>query len=175
MTYARTRPAMNCCPKPPGPRRAARGGLGAVAQLEERFHGMEEVRSSSLRSSTLVPPGAMAQLVARLVRNEKAGSSSLPSSTEPSGPSRRVGKHEQFVTGLAGSGQCGTCRDRRHAGRLKRLVELQAKVTAAIAGEEQLPPRRHGDLFPGHRPRTRDTRVVGRPRVSPAPTETGTG
>ena len=126
---------MNCCPKPPGPRRAARGGLGAVAQLEERFHGMEEVRSSSLRSSTPVSPGAMAQLVARLVRNEKAGSSSLPSSTEPSGPSRRVGKHEQFVTGLAGSGQCGTCRDRRHAGRLKRLVELQAKVPPPSPGK----------------------------------------
>ena len=56
-------------------------GPGAVAQLAERFHGMEEVRSSSLRSSTVVSPGAMAQLVARLVRNEKAGSSSLPSST----------------------------------------------------------------------------------------------
>jgi hypothetical protein len=81
MTYARTRPAVNCCPSRPVLRRAARGGVGAVAQMEERFHGMEEVRSSSLRSSTLVSPGAMAQLVARLVRNEKAGSSSLPSST----------------------------------------------------------------------------------------------
>ena len=69
-------------PRRPALRRVARGGLGAVAQLGERFHGMEEVRSSSLRSSTLVSPGAMAQLVARLVRNEKAGSSSLPSSTE---------------------------------------------------------------------------------------------
>ena len=59
---------------------------------------MEEVRRSSLRSSTLVSPGAMAQLVARLVRNEKAGSSSLPSSTEPSGPSCRAREHEQIVT-----------------------------------------------------------------------------
>jgi hypothetical protein len=61
MTYARTRPAVNCCPSRPVPHRAARGGFGAVAQLGERFHGMEEVRSSSLRSSTLVSPGAMAQ------------------------------------------------------------------------------------------------------------------
>jgi hypothetical protein len=85
MTYARTRAAVNCCPQPSGRRRAARGGHGAVAQLGERFRGREEVRSSSLRSSTPVSPGAMAQLVARLVRNEKAGSSILPSSTEPPG------------------------------------------------------------------------------------------
>ena len=57
------------------------GGLGAVAQLEERFHGMEEVRSSNLRSSTLVPPGAMAQSGSVLPSHGRGGSSILPSST----------------------------------------------------------------------------------------------
>src|SRR5215831_17406468 len=57
MTYARTRPAVNCRPQTARPTPGGPGAaLGAVAQLEERFHGTEEVRSSSLRSSTLVPP-----------------------------------------------------------------------------------------------------------------------
>ena len=90
MTYVRTRPAMNCCPSPPGPRWAAWDSLGAVAQLGERFHGMEEVRSSSLRSSTPVSLGAMAQSGSVLPSHGRGGSSILPSSTEPPGPSRRA-------------------------------------------------------------------------------------
>ena len=85
MTYARTRPAVNCCPSRPADA-GRRGRLGAVAQMGERFRGTEEVRSSSLRSSTLVSPGAMAQSGSVLPSHGRGGSSILPSSTEPPAP-----------------------------------------------------------------------------------------
>jgi hypothetical protein len=85
MTYARTRPAINCCPSRPVLRRAARGGPGAVAQMEERVHGMHEVHGSSPCSSTPVSLGAMAQSGSVLPSHGRGGSSILPSSTNHMG------------------------------------------------------------------------------------------
>jgi hypothetical protein len=157
MTYARTRPAMNCCPQPPGLCRAARGRLGAVAQMGERFRGTEEVRSSSLRSSTPVSPGAMAQLVARFPRTEEAGVRfSLAPPNHPA-PHAVLVSMSSSLWGRPVPASAVRAETGAMPGRLKRLVELQAKVTAAIAEERDFLDGSRGISF----------RAIGRVRGIP--------
>lgn len=53
--------AMNCCPQPPDPRRAARGGLGDVAQLGERLPCKQQASGSIPLISTEPLSAAIAQ------------------------------------------------------------------------------------------------------------------
>jgi hypothetical protein len=143
------------------------GRLGAVAQLGERFRGTEEVRSSSLRSSTLVSPGAMAQSGSVLPSHGRGGSSILPSSTEPPAPHAVLVSTSSSLRGRPVPASAVRAETGDMLARLKRLVELQAKVTAAIAEEEDF---LHGSMGISFRAigRARDPRVVGRPRVPSA-------
>ncbi len=97
---------------------------------------MEEVRSSSLRSSTLVVTWGYGAVATRLVRNEKIGSSNLPSSTNHPALHSVLVSMSSSLRGRPVPASAVRAETGDVLGRLKRLVDLQAKVTAAIAAEE---------------------------------------